>query len=87
MASGSCDICDKHTRFGRRIRLQARTSNWARRAPKTNRQFRPNVHKKKIYLDGRWQRVNICTRCLRTESRRMQEQGVPYPVTTSEAAD
>ena len=87
MTSGQCDICDKRTRFGRRIRLQARTSNWARRAPKTNRQFKPNVHKKKIYLDGKWQRVNICTRCLRTQSRRIQERGVPYAVTKQAAAD
>jgi large subunit ribosomal protein L28 len=80
MASGKCDICDKRTRFGRRIRLQARTSNWARRAPKKNRQFRPNVQRKKIYLDGKWQRVNICTRCLRTQARKIEEHGVPYQV-------
>ena len=80
MASGKCDICDKRTRFGRRIRLQARTSNWARRAPKKSRQFKPNVHKKKIYVDGKWQRVNICTRCLRTEARKIEERGIPYAV-------
>lgn len=85
MASGKCDICDKRTRFGRRVRLQARTSNWARRAPKKSRQFKPNVHKKKIYLDGKWQRVNICTRCLRTEAREIERRGIPYAVTTAAA--
>jgi ribosomal protein L28 len=28
--------------------------------------FKPNVHKKRMMIDGKWQRINICTRCLRT---------------------
>lgn len=67
MASGKCDICDKRTTFGRNIRLQSRGSKWVRRAPRTNRQFKPNVQKKRMLVDGRMRRVNICTRCLRTQ--------------------
>ena len=69
MASGKCDICDKRTAFGRNIRHHARSGKWVRKAPRTNRQFRPNVHKKRLLIDGRRKRVNICTRCLRTQMK------------------
>ena len=69
MASGKCDICDKRTAFGRNIRHHTRASKWLRKAPRTNRQFKPNVHKKRLLIDGRRQRVNICTRCLRTQMK------------------
>jgi large subunit ribosomal protein L28 len=66
MASGKCDVCDKRTAFGRNIRHQGRGSAWVRKAPRTSRMFKPNVHKKRMMIDGKWQRINICTRCLRT---------------------
>jgi ribosomal protein L28 len=31
--------------------------------------FRPNVHKQTVYLGGRSIKLNICTRCLRTQSK------------------
>jgi large subunit ribosomal protein L28 len=51
--------------FGNHIRHRHSVA-WARRAPKKNRVFEPNVHKTRLMLDGRLQRVHICTRCLRT---------------------
>lgn len=66
MASGKCDVCAKHTMFGRNIRHK-HGGRWERKAPRTNRQFRPNVHKKRMLIGGKWQRINICTRCMRTE--------------------
>lgn len=69
MASGKCDICDKRTRFGRNIRHSTRGSKWVRKAPRTSRFFKPNVHKKRLMIDGRWVRKNICTRCLRTRMK------------------
>ncbi len=77
MASGKCDLCDKHTMFGRNIRHK-HSGNWERKAPKTNRTFRPNVHRKRMFVDGKWQRLNVCTRCMRTEMKVMQAAGVPY---------
>ena len=71
MSPGKCDLCGKHTQFGRNIRLKARGSRWARKAPRTNRQFRPNVQKKRLLIDGRWKRVNVCTRCLRTRMKHL----------------
>ena len=62
MASGKCDLCPKRTRFGRNIRHK-HSGRWERKAQRTNREFRPNVHKKRLLIDGRWRRVNVCTRC------------------------
>ncbi len=70
MASGKCDLCPKHTMFGRNIRHK-HSGRWERKAPRTNREFRPNVHKKRLVIDGRSRRVNVCTRCLRTQLKRM----------------
>ncbi len=66
--AGKCDVCDKRTRFGRNIRHKA-SGRWERKATKTSRQFRPNVQKKRMQIDGKWRRINICTRCLRTQMK------------------
>ena len=68
MAAGQCDICSKKTVFGRNIRFQ-HGGRWERKAPRTSRTFKPNVHKQWVFLNGERQRVNICTRCLRTTSK------------------
>lgn len=61
----TCEICQRGTVFGRNIRHK-HSGRWQRRAPKTNREFKTNVHRQTVMLDGRPVRVNICTRCLRT---------------------
>ena len=72
MASGKCDLCPKRTKFGRNIRHK-HSGRWERKAPRTNREFRPNVQSKRLLIDGRMQRVNVCTRCLRTQLKRLAE--------------
>jgi large subunit ribosomal protein L28 len=66
MAAGKCDVCDKRTAFGRNIRHQ-HSGRWERKAPRTNRQFRPNVQSKRLFIEGKWVRQNVCTRCMRTQ--------------------
>ncbi len=66
--AGKCDICGKCTVFGRNIRHR-HAGRWERKAPRTNRVFRPNVHKQTLYVDGEPLRLNVCTRCLRTYSK------------------
>ena len=67
MPSGTCDLCNKSVAFGRNIRHQ-HSGRWERKAPRTNRQFRPNVQSRyMIQPDGRRKRMNVCTRCLRTQ--------------------
>lgn len=60
-----CDICSKGTIFGRNIRHR-HAGRWERRAPKTNRPFHANVHKKNLSFNGVSLRLNVCTRCLRS---------------------
>lgn len=68
MASGKCDVCGKHTMFGNNIRHR-HSGRWERKAHKTNRTFKPNVHKQVVFMAGAPIRINICTRCLRTSSK------------------
>ncbi|HEY89605.1 MAG TPA: 50S ribosomal protein L28 [Thermoflexia bacterium] len=52
-----CDICGKSTRFGRNVSHSKKS---------TNRRFMANIQRKRVMLDGRMQRIHICTQCLRT---------------------
>jgi large subunit ribosomal protein L28 len=52
-----CEICGKSPQFGHNVSHSKRA---------TNRQFRPNVQRRRLELDGRMRRLYICTRCLRT---------------------
>ena len=65
MASGKCDLCKRVPAFGRNIRHK-HSGRWERKAPRTNRQFRPNVQSKRMLENGVWRRRNVCTRCLRS---------------------
>jgi large subunit ribosomal protein L28 len=60
-----CDACGKATKFGRNIRHK-HSGRWERKAPRTNRTFKPNIQSKTFILGGVPVRVKICTRCLRS---------------------
>ncbi len=64
-----CQECGKTTQWGRSIQHK-HSGGWRYRAPKTNRPFKPNVHKQLVFKDGEMVRMNICTRCLRTLAKR-----------------
>jgi large subunit ribosomal protein L28 len=63
-----CEICGKGTSFGRNIRY-AHSGKWERRAPRTNRIFKANVHVQHLTIKGETRRYKICTRCLRTQAK------------------
>lgn len=58
--SGKCDVCGKTKSFGNNVSFSKKT---------TNRDFRANVQKKRIVINGESQRLNVCTRCMRTLSK------------------
>jgi len=60
-----CDLCGKTTAFGRNIRHKS-TGRWQLKAHRTGRLFRPNLHRRDIWRDGRRVTLTLCTRCLRT---------------------
>lgn len=59
-------MCGKHTVFGRNIRHK-HSGKWERKAPVTSRTFKPNVHKKALFFGDAKLRVNVCSRCLRSQ--------------------
>lgn len=53
-----CDVCQKSVHFGIQLSHSHRRSN---------KQWKPNVKKVKVLLDnGTKKRMNVCTRCLRS---------------------
>ena len=64
--AAKCQVCGKGTVFGRNIRHR-HAGRWERKAPKTNRSFAANVHKRIVYVNSEPVRMSICTRCLRSQ--------------------
>ena len=52
-----CDLCGKAPVSG---------SNVSHSQRHTKRRFRPNIHPARLTIDGKEQRLKVCTRCLRT---------------------
>ena len=51
-----CDICGKHAVAGRSISHSQR---------KVQRTFKPNIQRVSVVVDGKKQKLNVCTRCLK----------------------
>ena len=57
-----CEICGKSTIAGSRIQHKHSTG-WRYRAPRTKRQFKPNLRKVDVEVGGKEQRVFVCMKC------------------------
>ncbi|MGA8849793.1 MAG: 50S ribosomal protein L28 [Dehalococcoidia bacterium] len=53
-----CDICGKRATFGNSV---------SHSKQHTSRRWLPNIQRTTIMVEGRPRKVNICTRCLRTQ--------------------
>lgn len=53
-----CDICGKSVSFGHKVSHSLRRSN---------RAWKPNVRRVKAVVDGTPVRLNVCTRCMRSD--------------------
>jgi ribosomal protein L28 len=51
--------------FGRHIRHK-HSGRWERKAPKKSRLFEQNAHVKRLFIDGKWVRMKVTTRDMRT---------------------
>lgn len=56
-----CELCGKGPQFGHNVSHSKRA---------TNRQFKPNVKRVTVEVDGQLRRMVLCTRCLRTLSKK-----------------
>ena len=52
-----CEMCGKGPQFGHNVSHSKKA---------TKRQFKPNIQRRRLEIDGEMRRVYICTRCLRT---------------------
>jgi len=52
-----CEICGKSPQFGHNVSHSKRA---------TKRQFKPNIQRVRVEIDGQVRRMHLCTRCLRT---------------------
>ena len=46
---------------------------WKKRAPKTQKIFKPNLHWAKVKINGMMKRVRLCTKCLRRAKKETRE--------------
>ncbi|MBM4462310.1 MAG: 50S ribosomal protein L28 [Chloroflexi bacterium] len=55
-----CDICGKASQFGHNVSHSKR---------RTRRQWLPNIHTATVSVGGKYRRLRVCTRCLRTQHK------------------
>ncbi len=56
-----CEICGKGPMHGHNVSHSMRH---------TKRKWQPNVQKRKVFIDGEYKKIYICTRCLRTLTKK-----------------
>ena len=74
-----CDICGKGKMVGSQHKHHPGVAGgrWKKRAPKTQKIFKPNLHYAKILVEGSMKRVRLCTKCLRRAKEAMKIKLVP----------
>lgn len=62
-----CDLCGKGKMLGLQHKHHAGVAGnrWNRRAPKTPKTFKPNLHVAHIEVGHNMKKVKLCTKCLR----------------------
>jgi large subunit ribosomal protein L28 len=60
-----CDNCLKGIMMGHRV---SHAKN------RTNHMFKPNLQSKRIMVDGRMQRVRLCTSCIKLMQKNAREE-------------
>ena len=59
-----CSVCNKGAMSGQNIR-HVHSGQWATRAPRTKRDFKPNLQSVKTMVGGTSLRVKVCAKCLK----------------------
>ncbi|MDO8461014.1 MAG: bL28 family ribosomal protein [bacterium] len=80
-----CDMCGKGRMVGKQHKHHPGVAGgrWLKRAPKTQKIFKPNLHYARIQasilsagLRGA-RRVRLCTKCLRIAKEKMKKESAP----------
>lgn len=69
-----CFLCRKTQQVGRSIRHKRGVAGkqWLKRAPKTVKIFKPNLHVTRLEKNGKKAKVKVCTKCLRRIKKRKE---------------
>lgn len=80
MAANVCYHCGKGVLFGRSHTHHRGVAGgrWKKRAPKTQRVFKPNLQKVEIIEAARTLNVKLCTKCLKRVRKDMREGVRPF---------
>ncbi|MDP2649471.1 MAG: L28 family ribosomal protein [bacterium] len=62
-----CENCKKGMIVGRQHKHHPGVAGgrWKRRAPKTTKIFKPNLHMARVTIDGFSKRMKLCSKCIR----------------------
>ena len=58
--AGTCEVCGKTLAFGHNVSFSKK---------RTNRVFRPNIQKTRVFDKGQLKQINACARCIKTLSK------------------
>jgi len=74
-----CDNCHKGIMVGKQHTHHPGVAGgrWKKRAPKTQKIFMPNLHNAKILVNGRYEKMRLCTKCLRRAKEQMKQASKP----------
>ena len=63
-----CDVCGKGPGFGKSVSHSHK---------RTNRRWNPNIQRVRTLVDGTPKRLNVCTKCLKSEREARHTRGYP----------
>lgn len=71
-----CEICKKGRMVGRQHTHHPGVAGgrWKKRAPQTQKIFKPNLHVARVKVDGQMKRMRLCTKCLRRLKEGMKKK-------------
>ncbi len=73
--AAQCFNCGKGVMYGSTHRHHAGVAGgrWKKRAPRTAKLFKPNLHSARIIISGFTKKVKLCTKCQRLLKKTNQE--------------
>lgn len=75
-----CTMCNKGRMVGKQHKHHPGVAGgrWKKRAPKTQKIFKPNLHSARILVGNNYKKMKLCTKCLRRAKDAMR--GAQKPV-------
>lgn len=85
----ACDCCGKSPQVGNSVTLRGKAKYLGGVGTKitgiTRRQFKPNLQRVRVTVNGANMRVRVCTQCIRSGSVTKLVRAAPFKLPTSEA--